>query len=70
MSFNRSVRHQQLIDKIVQQYSQDWQASSDQEQIKEYLAANRPDLRKHLLGHLLWVDVEKRSPAEQPGAVE
>ena len=62
---------QQAIDNIVQEYSQDWQASSDQEQIKEYLAAKPPGVpRKHLLGHLLWVDVEKRSPAEQPEAVE
>ncbi|MBB77075.1 MAG: acyl-[ACP]--phospholipid O-acyltransferase, partial [Planctomycetaceae bacterium] len=61
---------QQSIDDAVQEYRQNWQPSLEQDQIKEYLSANPVDLRKHLLGHLLWVDVEKRSPVEQAGVVE
>ena len=61
---------QQEIKNVVQKYTQDWQASSDQQQIKEYLAANPDVPRKQLLGHLLWVDVQKRLPVEQPAVVE
>ena len=61
---------QQAIGNVVKEYSQIWQASLDQEQIKTHLDANPEVSRKHLLAHLLWADVEKRLPVEQPRLAE
>ncbi|MEE3372585.1 MAG: MFS transporter [Planctomycetota bacterium] len=61
---------QQAIDTIVREYSQNWQPSVEQDQIKEYLDANAHVSRKHLLAHLLWEDVAKRSPVETSALVE